>query len=365
MRITVVCPSGNHPIGGVTALYEFANGLARRGHEIHLVHLPMWGRRVNDMDDLRRYHFEAEVLHYLPGADPDSLPDGDIVFGTGAPERLGLPVLLVQGFEMLHPHLEREAFRTPGLKVCVASWLVDVGRAFGVRADQFRLAPMGIDHRRYRVIHPIEDRPLRIAMLHSSHPAKGWEVGLRAILQVKARLPELRVATFGTAEPPGPLPEWVSFLRDPEPGRVEKEIYNDSQVFLQASDYEGFGFTAVEAMASGCALVTTDNGGSRDYAVAGKTALIADPGDADALAQHLIDLLTDPPRRIRLARAGHRFVDRFTWDIGAARLEDHLRDYLATPSAFQRPPEPEIETDEHLTQGDLAARVLARTRPDP
>lgn len=363
MRITFVCPSGNTPIGGVIALYEFANGLARRGHEVHLVHMPMWGRRIESLDDLGRYRFEPEIVHYLPGDDPASIPDTDLVFGTGSPERFGLPVLLVQGFEMLHSHLERMGFRTPSLKVCIAGWLADVGEVFGVPREQFHVVPMGIDRDVYRPITPLDHRPSQVAMLYSSHPAKGWAVGLAAVRAAHERMPALRVVVFGTAVPPGPLPDWITFHLDPDPQHLVTEIYNQSQVFLQASDYEGFGFTAVEAMACGCALVTTDNGGSRDYGHPGVTALVADPGDAATLADHLVTLLSDLPMRTRMAEAGRREVARFDWDLGAELLEAALLRYLADPARYLHEPGPDRTLGLELSQGELAARVLSETRP--
>ena len=55
----------------------------------------------------------------------------------------------------------------------------------------------------------------------------------------------------------------------------------------------------IEAMACGAALVTTDNGGSRDYAFDGTTALVADVGDAARLTEHVVTLLRDDALRVR------------------------------------------------------------------
>ena len=127
-----------------------------------------------------------------------------------------------------------------------------------------------------------------------------------------------------------------------------REVYNQSRVFLQPSRHEGFGYTAVEAMACGCALVTTDNGGSQDYAVPGETALVAPQGDVPALVGALDTLLRDDAARTRMAHAGERFVRRFDWDRSAALLEGLLDRYLADPEAFQRPPVGPVPPDHDL-----------------
>jgi len=78
----------------------------------------------------------------------------------------------------------------------------------------------------------------------------------------------------------------------------------------------------MEAMACGAALVTYDNGGCRDYARDGETALVAPRRDMSALAARLERLATDPTARAAIATAGQRFVTRaFDWDAAVTRME--------------------------------------------
>jgi len=337
--VSFVCPSPPGPLGGVTALYEFANGLSRRGHEVHIAHGAFWGRRIASLDELSWFRFEPDVQHHLdPDAEVVPLPEADIIFGTGAGPEYGLPVLVIQGFEMLFEEIERASFRTPCLKVCVAGWLVGAGMRYGAPEEQLVHVPMGLDHDLFRVVEPIETRPLQVGLLFNAHPAKGFAVGLRALELVHARMPEMRAIIFGTQRPLQPLPEWVTFLEDPLPDTVVRDVYNRCAVFVQSSFNEGFGFTAVEAMACGCALVSTDNGGSSDYAIPEQTALVAPIGDSEKLAQHVEALLRDDERRVGLARAGRELVQAFQWDRAAMMLEGYLEQYLADPARYLAPP---------------------------
>ncbi|MBX3285973.1 MAG: glycosyltransferase family 4 protein [Acidimicrobiales bacterium] len=340
MIVTFVCPSAPHPVGGVIAFYEFGNALARRGHQVHLVHAPFFRNRIESLDELSWFSFDPRV-HHIVSADEAKVPDADIFFGRSDDPAHGLPVILIQGVEMLHIGVEREAFRSRALKVCIASWLVDVGRRFGVDADQFEVVHMGIDHERFRVRTPPPDRGPVVGILHSSHEAKGWEVGRAALEAAHRERPELEALVFGTSTPPGPLPPWMTFRLNPTPTELATEVYDRSAVFVQSSHYEGFGFTAVEAMACGAALATTDNGGSRDYAFADRTALVSPPGDADALAANVVALLADRERRLRIAEAGRAHVAGFSWDQAGADLEACLLRYLADPAAYQHEPGPE------------------------
>jgi glycosyltransferase involved in cell wall biosynthesis len=327
-------------MGGVTALYEFGNGLSRRGHEVHIAHGAFWGRPgVRSLEELSWFEFEPGVEHHF-GEVPIALPPADIIFGTDAPIELGLPVLVIQGFEMFPKELERATFRARGLKVCIASWLVRAAAQYGVDPTQVVHVPMGIDHSLFRTVAEPGGRAPLVGMLYNSHPAKGWDPGWAALERVHAAVPGMRALIFGTEVPASPLPGWATFLRDPTPQELVEEVYNRCQVFVQPSYYEGFGFTAVEAMACGCALVSTDNGGSEDYAIPGETALVAAPGEIDDLARQVQALLGDDALRTRLATAGLGFVRRFDWDRAAALLEGHLERYLADPAAFQKPPLP-------------------------
>ena len=70
---------------------------------------------------------------------------------------------------------------------------------------------------------------------------------------------------------------------------------------------EPFGRTALEALASGAALITSGRGGLAE--ICGPCAVTVDPGDADRLAAALGELLDAPERRAELARAGRERVE--------------------------------------------------------
>jgi glycosyltransferase involved in cell wall biosynthesis len=338
--LTFTYPSSPDRTGGVIVLYELANACARRGHEVHFVHGPLTPYRVRSLDELPPFPFHTRVEHHLVDRlDDPGLPAGDVVFGEPSLRRLGLPVGLVQGYRMLSEDVERDLFRSPIPKVCVATWLVDVCIRYGAPPGQIWYVPLGIDHHTFGVRTPQDHRRYDVAMLSHPHREKGFAAGVEALAELRRRRPELRAVVFGIDPPPVKLADWVRFWRAPDHATLANRIYNQSRVFLQPSYHEGFGYTAVEAMACGCALVTTDNGGSRDYAVDGETALVVPPGDPMALALAGERLLRDGAARTRLAASGSELVrSRFDWDHAAAVLESRLEAYLADPAAYQRAP---------------------------
>jgi glycosyltransferase involved in cell wall biosynthesis len=91
-------------------------------------------------------------------------------------------------------------------------------------------------------------------------------------------------------------------------------------------------------MACGAALVTTDCGGSRDYALPQRTALVVPAGDAAGLADDVEALLDDESQRRSLVEAGSSLVRGLDWDRSGELLEAFLEDYLADPGHYQQPP---------------------------
>ncbi len=91
---------------------------------------------------------------------------------------------------------------------------------------------------------------------------------------------------------------------------------------------EPFGRTALEALASGAALVTSGLGGLAE--VCGPDALIADPMDAEAVAEKLATLVDSKDLRAKLARAGRARVEGlYDIRIVARRMDDFIEEARA------------------------------------
>lgn len=85
---------------------------------------------------------------------------------------------------------------------------------------------------------------------------------------------------------------------------------------------EPFGRTALEAMASGAALITSGRGGLAE--ICGPCAVTVEPSDADGIAAALGELMDAPARRAELAIAGRERVEAL-FDIRAiARQMDEF-----------------------------------------
>ena len=136
-------------------------------------------------------------------------------------------------------------------------------------------------------------------------------------------MPGLRLVGFGVKPPRASLPYDEFHANPPQDGLAA--LYSGCDIYLCPSWDEGLGMPSMEAMACGVALVTYDNGGCRDYAVDGQTALVAPRRDVEALAAALQRAATDGALRERVAAAGLvRITTAFDWERAVDRLEAWL-----------------------------------------
>jgi len=241
---------------------------------------------------------------------------------AAAPARCGAKFYLVQHYESLY-HGQAEAvdatYRLPLRKIVISTWLRDVMRERFASAAEVIVTPVERElfHRVDVAVEP--PRP-RVLMLHHEYAWKGVADGLEAVARARRRVPTLRLVGFGVKRPRVPLP-YDEFHENPPQPRLAA-LYSGSDIYLCPSWDEGLGMPPMEAMACGAALVTYDNGGCRDYARDGETALVARRRDVEDLAVKLERVASDEALRARLAAAGRAFVTTaFDWDGAVTRLE--------------------------------------------
>lgn len=89
-------------------------------------------------------------------------------------------------------------------------------------------------------------------------------------------------------------------------------VYNLATLFVYPTLYEGFGLPALEAMACGTPVVTSDIASLPE--IVGEAGILVPPGDQQALSQALHTALTDQALQNRLATKGPERASQFTWE---------------------------------------------------
>jgi glycosyltransferase involved in cell wall biosynthesis len=145
---------------------------------------------------------------------------------------------------------------------------------------------------------------------------KGHEVLLHAFREVAARRPRTHLVCCGEEyddtrqrlqQLAGDLgvEDRVTLLG------VRKDVgqfYQVLTVYTHPSFSEGFSNAILEAMAHGLPVVATQVGGTPECVVEGVTGMLVPPGESEPLANAILALLEDVPRRERIAAAGQSHV---------------------------------------------------------
>ena len=106
------------------------------------------------------------------------------------------------------------------------------------------------------------------------------------------------------------------------------ELEQASVLAAPALGGESFGMVLTRAFASATPAVASDIEGYRAVATP-ESAVLVPPGDADALAAALVEVLEDEPRRQALGEGARRVAEQYSWGRIARRLA-HIYQELAS-----------------------------------
>jgi len=371
--------------GAEIGALELARRLTARGHAVAVATPqlnPAWPRHESmDGIDVHRYpvpaaggrertanifvaslrhlgrlwgHVAPDVInqHYL-------LPTG--IAGQWWAGRLGLPtVTTLIGMDVYDPHyrpsapwraLMRRANRRTQAVTCISSFVRDVVRrdyppAPGVACQ---VVPYGVD---VKAFHPrasaeatrqrygIAPRERLVLTVQRLYPRKGVATFLEAAAIVGRELTDVRFVIVGDGPERPALERRAGELgidgRVVFTGAIANaslpELYAAAEVFAFHTLHEGLGIVLLEALASGCPVVTTTAGGTVDIVRPGETGLLVPPGDAPALARAVVRVLRNGSLAAELrARARHAAETEFDWDVVAGRYLDVFEAARRTP----------------------------------
>lgn len=197
--------------------------------------------------------------------------------------------------------------------------LTDSGKAVrvmgsGVNMDRFQRAPL-----------PDSEHPVFL-FIGRMIEDKGIANFVEAARNLHRDIPQARFLAVGPHDPALPhavnadlMQEWmkegiVEFVGHVSDVRPWLEA---ASVFVLPSQYrEGTPRSALEAMAMGRPVITTDVPGCRETVSHGETGYLVTPGDPADLSQAMLEIIRDPRELARMARASHRMA-REHYDVHA------------------------------------------------
>jgi colanic acid/amylovoran biosynthesis glycosyltransferase len=275
----------------------------------------------------------ADVVHFeWNSAAIDALPDAGI---------WSLPtVISSRGTQIrIRPHVTegyagklRETFRRATAVHCVCETIRDEAVALGLDSQKAELIYPAVDTNEFTIqSRASSDGTLRLLAVGGLIWTKGYEYALltmRALLDrgIDARLEIIgngneRQRVLFTANDLG-LTDRVSLRLSVPPAQV-REAMQRSDIFLHSSLSEGISNAALEAMACGLPVVTSDCGGMKEAVRHGQEGFVVPLRDPAAAADAVATLARDPEFGARMGRAGRATVE------SKFRLDDQIARFIA------------------------------------
>jgi len=267
---------------------------------------------------LQRERFDVLHLHEpmtpIPCIAALALWDGPMVATHHASGDLGWMRLATPVWGFLEERLDRRIAVSEQARASAARWL----------PGEYEIIPNGVlipDHA------TPEGREHRFVFAGRQEPRKGLQVLLRAWPDVRRRtgarlriagadplavrllLARLNVSDDGL--------DVLGFLSQDE---LTRELSTAKALVAPSLGGESFGMVLTRALACAAPVVASDIPGYRDV-MTPETSVAVPPGDPAALADALVALAEDEPRRVALGGAARELaIARYSWDDIARRL---------------------------------------------
>jgi glycosyltransferase involved in cell wall biosynthesis len=368
--------------GGVRAIFEVANRLHERGYNIRIIalggdhswfkvkvpiyyvqpskilnlsikayrllrHIQVRNNKVNYFDVsafARKLGFHADLIRTLTDALNEHGTDAAIA--TWYPTALSVwlsnvskPLYFMQDFHELVQEADgiyglrlfETTLRLPFHFLANSTYTRNIILSYNKEA-RVTVTGVGVDlntfhPRRTRVVGS-SDKPIVMAIIRYGR-YKGGDVAIRTLNIVNKKQPIHAILVGDERIIDNIFKEVRPEFKYAVFGNVDDEtlakLYSSSDIFIFTSYKEGFGLPPLEAMASGTAVVTTDCGGVRDYAVDSYNSLIVPPGDPAAIAEAVIKVLNDQRLRDKLIQGGLETAKQWTWDKVTDKFEEAIK----------------------------------------
>lgn len=217
--------------------------------------------------------------------------------------------------------------RATAVTTCSACTADDLVARYGLEAAQAVVVPNGVDEAEKGGPAPAWLPERYVFALGRLVQNKGFDLLLEAF--AAADVPGVDLVIGGDGPERQRLQDQVERLGMAErvhlPGRLDRpDVVTISQraaAFVVPSRIEAFGITVLEGWRAGVPVIATNRGGPAEFVTDGVTGLLVDPTDKTSLTAALERTLQDKEAAARMAAAGQRAVEAFTWDRVADAYE--------------------------------------------
>lgn len=301
--------------GGIRVVFEVAEGLSDRGVQTEIWSLKSPISWDHSLVKLLQFDTYSSLIHALSVENGIKVATwwetAEVVFLSSIAR--GLPVQFVQEFETwFYPDDPSgqaavvASYRPEFQYMTTASYQFAELESVGIEAT---LIPVGYDSSLYFAQPGVQRQSGVVMAVGRSFFQKNFEMTRRAWERLQSK--NYRLWLFGH-EPKILSGSNVTYFDKPSNSEVN-ELLNKTEIFVQTSLHEGFSLPIIEAMAAGCAVITTDSHGNRDFCTDGVNCLIVEQNNDEQLANLIEQLMEDPALRERLSAEALKTAQKYQW----------------------------------------------------
>lgn len=207
-------------------------------------------------------------------------------------------------------------------KIVKSSWLQGMIENDGFKSKKIWLGmDLGIFYPRDV---PKRNNPTVLAMARPGTARRGFDVLIEALSNIKNRIADIDIILFGEDLSTKKIPfDYEDHGVVSERSKLA-ELYSSADIFIDASDFQGFGRTALEAMACGTACVLTDVGGVNEYAIQDVNCVLVSPKNPGQIVDAVCTLIEDEALRAKYVESGKKTASKFSHKIEAKRTYEYF-----------------------------------------
>ena len=195
-----------------------------------------------------------------------------------------------------------------GLFVAWSQWAGNIlVKECGVPPDKVSMIHVGVDLELWPFLPQNPSLRPQILFVGGDFERKGGDLLLKVYRDHFSANADLHLVT---KQPPATLAPGVSVYTDLSANDPRlRQLYAQADLFVLPTRADVSSIVALEAMATGRAVISTRMGGIPDIVRDGVTGLLIDPGDEIGLANAMEALLSDPVRCRQMGIAGRAVVE--------------------------------------------------------
>lgn len=320
--------------GGVKVIFEHSNRLMKKGWEVCIVsHFPKpdW---YPIYAEYKQVPFGIELAQGIPLCDVIVATYWDHIqacIETG----IAPVVYFEQGDEHLF-HIERlsedvQSYVKTQMQLPAFIMTVSHKASYSLKKNFERdsvIIPNAIDHDVFTTniksnINKYNE-PYILIMGNENITFKGIPRIINVVQRVKELYPVVKLYWINPKNPGDSWADAADRVYVNPPQNEIAELFQHAIMFVSASEFESFSLPVIEAMATGCPVVSTNNDGVMEYGVDGENILIAEIGNEDDLYCRIMNLLEDGDLRRKTSENGLITAKKYNWEDSVSILMEYL-----------------------------------------